>query len=84
MQEWYMLESNKSGRGFRYQIGDAQSRSGYFTFQERTADFISAGQLTGQVVRITEKEYLEALHVFLTWLEMALKGIKSKLESIAA
>ena len=83
-KEWYMLDGDANGKGFRFQMDGVQNRNGYFVFEKRTADFISAGLLTGHVVEISREEYLEGLLMYLLWVQEALAGIQGILNRNAA
>jgi hypothetical protein len=85
---YYKVEADgMQGRGFRYFIDKAasvtkgkQSRMEFFTFQERTAEFIAEGVKTGQVVEVNELEYLVELEKFLKWVNTTLGSLKESIE----
>lgn len=62
--EYYKLESDTAGKGFRYMPDPKQARMEYFGFEERTAKFLKDGQEAGVVVMITKDEFLKAAKNF--------------------
>lgn len=63
-KEYYKLESDSAGKGFRFMTDPKQGRLEFFGFEERTAKFISDAMATGQVKRITELEFMRAAREF--------------------
>lgn len=84
LNEWYKLETECSGRGFRFFTDAEQTKYEFFTFGERTAGFIEAGLMYETVVECSEQEYLEALKLFLEWTQIALKQLEYRIEGLKA
>lgn len=79
---FYKIEGDgNEGRGFRWFVSKNgnQSRYEFFTFEERTANFIKEGMVTGQVVECNQLEYLEELQKFLNWQKAALLALDEAL-----
>jgi hypothetical protein len=82
--EWYKLETETSGRGFRFFTDAEQTRYEFFTFGERTANFIEVGLMYETLEECTEEEYLIALKDFLEWTQIALKQLDYRLAGLKA
>jgi hypothetical protein len=75
---FYKVEgAGNEGRGFRWFVcpEGRQHRYEFFTFEERTAEFIAEALITGQVVECDEVTYLRELRKFLAWVSKALGAL---------
>lgn len=85
MNEWYMVNADGSGKGLRFQSGQlVYNANQYFTFDTNEHDFITEGWAGGQFEKIERSEYLEALSLYLEWVQKALLGVNGELEKVAA